>query len=151
MGFIENYKRLDNLCKQVLNSETGVTTYINRLEAIKDRGFLTEYKKLKTYRHIRNQIVHDNNVSEKNLCTKQDVVWLKQFHDRIINKTDPLELYRRKILGLKTNNNKSNYRNSRNSKKKTKRKALNILKSIVLLILLVCIGLLFYFVMNFMM
>ena len=35
MSFLEEYKRLDNLCKDMFSTSTGITTYIEELEKIK--------------------------------------------------------------------------------------------------------------------
>lgn len=98
MSFIESYKRLDNLCKDLFMSETGVTTYIYNMEYIMYPRFQiinwdSDYKKLKQYRYIRNQIVHENSANEANLCNENDLQWIEQFYQRIIHRTDPLALY----------------------------------------------------------
>ncbi len=92
MGFIEQYKRLDNLCKDLLGSTTGVTTYIEHLERIRHLGNEEDFRKLKHYRYIRNQIVHENNCTEANMTSEEDVRWIVNFHSRILNQTDPLAL-----------------------------------------------------------
>jgi hypothetical protein len=98
MSFIESYKRLDNLCKDLLNSEKGITTYIENIEQIKYTRYYTsnfdcDYKMLKHYRYIRNQIVHDNDATEDNMCDENDIIWIEQFYKNILNQTDPLSLY----------------------------------------------------------
>ncbi len=98
MRYIESYKRLDNLCRDIFQSETGVTTYISNLEEIRLSRFKpinvdSDYKKLKQYRYIRNQIVHENNVDEADLCDEQDISWIEQFYQRILHQTDPISLY----------------------------------------------------------
>jgi hypothetical protein len=102
MGFIESYKRLDNLCKDLFKSETGVTTYINNMEYLTNARYQignwdSDYKQLKHFRYIRNQIVHENNVTEGNICNKNDILWIEQFHQRILQRTDPLALYHKAV------------------------------------------------------
>lgn len=102
MSFIESYKRLDNLCKDIFQSEVGITTYIYNLESIRNTAHKvvnldSDCRKLKHYRYIRNQIVHDNNANEANMCDENDTFWLKQFHQRILNQTDPIALYQKSI------------------------------------------------------
>lgn len=106
MSFIESYKRLDNLCKDIFTSETGVTTYITNMESLMYNRFQitnwdSDYKKLKHYRYIRNQIVHENNVDEGNICNADDLYWVEQFYQRIINQTDPLTLYQKALYASK--------------------------------------------------
>jgi hypothetical protein len=51
-------------------------------------------KNLKHYRWVRNQISHEPECTEQNMCDPEDELWLKEFYDRIMNQTDPLALYR---------------------------------------------------------
>jgi hypothetical protein len=61
----------------------------------------SDYKKLKHYRYIRNQIVHENNVNESSICDEDDLQWVEQFYQRIINQTDPLTLYKKAMSASK--------------------------------------------------
>lgn len=96
--FLQKYKELDNLCKDLLNSEKGVSSYIESMEQCaysrKIVGWEDDYRNLKKYRYMRNRIVHENNVDEETLCSETDEMWLEQFHERIINCEDPLALHR---------------------------------------------------------
>ncbi len=99
MSFIQAYKELDNLCKDLLGSDTGITTYLEEMEKIgysryKTMSWDSDYKNLKKYRHMRNTIVHDNLINEANACTPEDELWIRQFHQRILNQQDPLALHR---------------------------------------------------------
>ena len=103
MSFIESYKRLDNLCKDLFMSETGVSTYICNMENLMYNHFLItnwddDYKKLKHYLYIRNQIVHDNNVNERTICDENDLQWIQNFYQRILNRTDPLALHQKALI-----------------------------------------------------
>ncbi|WP_291764981.1 DUF6548 family protein [Blautia sp.] len=99
MGFMESYKHLDNLCKDM--NGIGVTGYIKDMEQEKNGDFYVaiwkeDYRKLKHYRYIRNQIAHENDVNENNLCSDGDTAWLDSFYQRILAQTDPLALYYKK-------------------------------------------------------
>ncbi len=100
MSFLQSYKRLDNLCKDIFSSESGVTSYIESMESIpagayKISGWHDDYLQLKHYRYVRNRIVHDNYADEDTLCNEGDVEWLETFCQRIMNSQDPLALYRK--------------------------------------------------------
>lgn len=100
MQFLAAYKKLDNLCKELLKSETGVTSYINSMEQLRDRlgqntPWEADYRKLKRYRYIRNKIVHEDDASEETLTNAADTQWLKQFYQRILDGTDPLAQYKK--------------------------------------------------------
>lgn len=99
--FLQNYKRLDNLCKDIFQKERGISSYIEEMERCgylskEIAGWKNDYKNLKKYRFMRNRIVHENNVDETTLCTDADEMWLERFYERIIQRNDPLALYRQK-------------------------------------------------------
>ena len=95
MGFLEAYKYLDNLCKDM--NGIGVTGYIRDMEQESNGDFYVggwkkDYLQLKHYRYIRNQIVHENYANESNMCSDKDTAWLDEFYQRIMRQTDPLAL-----------------------------------------------------------
>ena len=104
MGFLESYKRLERLCRDVMADDRLVSAYIDEMVRLTDgsrrvRGWDRDLKQLKHYRWVRNQIVHDPDCSEENMCGPEDVRWIEDFHARIMNQTDPLTLYRRVTQG----------------------------------------------------
>ena len=98
MGFLSAYKHLEKLCKDVMGNERGVSAYIEEMER-KSLGYRyvsgweSDLKKLKHYRWVRNQIVHDPDYEEEDLTAQEDVWWLEDFYDRIMDRTDPLALF----------------------------------------------------------
>ncbi len=98
MSFMDSYKRLDNLCKTFAEYPKGISSYIEEMERsnqvrYQNSGWTSDYSRLKEYRHIRNQIAHDNGIFEDEMCDISDDEWLRDFHARILNQTDPLALY----------------------------------------------------------
>ena len=97
--FLEEYKILDESCKVLLESDVGVTEYINIMKEVPEKysvqinGWTDDFKKLKRSRAIRNKIVHEVGKCEENLSTLLDVDWLKNFYCRIKEEQDPLSLY----------------------------------------------------------
>lgn len=96
MGFLNSYKRLDNLCRDM--NGIGITGYIKDMEnsargTYSVPGWREDYLQLKQYRHIRNRIVHENDIDETDLCSAQDTAWLEAFYQRILTQKDPLALY----------------------------------------------------------
>lgn len=94
---MNSYKRLDNLCKD-MNSK-GVSGYLEDMERNPNGNYFiadwkNDYKTLKHYRYIRNKIAHDNYAEEANMCSEEDTVWIENFYRRILNRSDPLALYR---------------------------------------------------------
>lgn len=94
-NFFDEYKSLDRLCKDILESENGVTEYIERMER-EERGKMIvadwerDYKKLKSMRYLRNRIAHEDGINESDVCSPSDTSWVMQFQDRIMAEDDPL-------------------------------------------------------------
>lgn len=96
MGFMQSYKRLDNLCRDM--NGVGVTGYLQDMDsAPKGRarvpGWDDDRRQLKYYRHLRNRIAHENDACEEDLCSPADAAWLEDFCRRILERTDPLAMY----------------------------------------------------------
>ena len=94
-NFFDEYKSLDRLCKDILESENGVTEYIERMER-EERGKMIvadwdrDYKKLKSMRYLRNRIAHEDGINESDVCSPSDTSWVMQFQDSIMAEEDPL-------------------------------------------------------------
>ena len=91
--FLNSYKKLDNLCKQILSSDTGISSYISEMEDERSgkyviQGWDTDFRKLKELRHLRNQLVHDTSFSS-GMISEADIEWLDDFYSRILNLKDP--------------------------------------------------------------
>ena len=98
MGFIDSYKHLEKLCGEVLNDDRRVSAYIDEMLRTPRgshyvRSWNEDLKKLKHYRWIRNQISHEPDCTEQNMCNPEDELWLENFYSRIMNQSDPLSLY----------------------------------------------------------
>ncbi len=110
LEFFETYKELDELCKQLLSSEKGVSSYIDEMtnemqESRAITGWNKDYQQLKHMRWIRNQLAHETNAFQKEFVTIADIEWIKAFHHRILECTDPLALLRQsKSMTHKRNN-----------------------------------------------
>ena len=146
MGFLESYKRLDNICKDIFESQKGITTYIETMEGIYNGKYYVsswedDYKQLKHYRYIRNQIAHENNINEQNMCNEYDTQWIEQFINRIMQISDPLTLYNNNITAVQKEQKASqkNVENNRvatpknNSKKKAGCLSVVIVSIVILL------------------
>ncbi len=98
MGFIESYKHLEKLCGEILNDDRRISAYIDEMintprGSYLVRGWDDDLKQLKHYRWVRNQIAHEPDCTEQNMCEPYDTVWLDDFYSRIMDQTDPLALY----------------------------------------------------------
>ena len=100
MEFINSYKRLEKLCNEIYDSNHGISAYIDDMARLTSASFYVfnwndDLKQLKHYRWIRNQIAHDPNCTEENMCEYGDAKWIDDFYDRIMNQSDPLAMYRK--------------------------------------------------------
>lgn len=134
--FLEEYKRLDRLCQDMLSTLQGVSEYINRMELLFEQGeeFVDEctinYKMLKHLRWLRNRIVH---CVEETECSLKEIEMITNFYHQILIQQDPLALLykiNQKIYKNKTTNQEKN-KNIDNSSKIT------MLITIVLIIIFV--------------
>lgn len=97
LEFLEAYKSLDELCKQTLSSDKGISKYIDEMN-YESQGHMKvvcwekDYKQLKKMRWIRNRLVHETNSFQENIITPEDIEWLKNFRTRIMECTDPFSL-----------------------------------------------------------
>ena len=79
MGFIESYKHLEKLCGEVLNDDRRISAYIDEMintprGCYLVRGWDDDLKQLKHYRWVRNQIAHEPDCTEQNMCEPCDTV-----------------------------------------------------------------------------
>lgn len=97
LEFLEAYKSLDELCKQILSSDKGVSEYIDEMK-YENQGYQMvpdwerDYKQLKKMRAIRNRLVHEPHSFEDNPVNAEDIEWLKIFYRRIMECTDSFSL-----------------------------------------------------------
>lgn len=144
MEFMNAYKHLEKLCGDILNDERRISAYIDEMAKISDgstkvHNWDNDLKKLKHYRWIRNQIIHEPDCQEENICHPDDVAWLNNFYSRIMNQTDPLALYLKssKVNPLTKTQKESNYSPQRKKiHHKTKRSANFTLFFIILIVLI---------------
>lgn len=99
--FLEEYKQLDKLCSELFDGQPGVTSYINEMKgtdwsnAREVLNWKTDLNNLIRLRHIRNHLAHTEGAFEENLCTGEDVKWVKDFRNRIFKQIDPLASLRK--------------------------------------------------------
>ena len=93
IGFFEEYKSVDNICRDMYQAQQGVSEYISQMEAMDLQGsrrvinWNEKYKKLKHLRWLRNQIAHENSAPD---LMENDLIELENFHKQLLNQKDPL-------------------------------------------------------------
>ena len=99
--FLEEYKHLDRLCRDLLGSAEGVSEYIRQMDMTPqwDRRYAVnwelDYRQLKRLRAVRNRLVHDDDIRYADRCTEEDLAWVKAFCSRILNENDPFCVVRK--------------------------------------------------------
>lgn len=94
--FQEEYKELDSLCRDIFSGGEGISQYIRRMESVlgQEYRFMStweyDYKQLKHMRWLRNRLAHEVGTLDSDLCTKDDIAWLENFHKKILEGNDPL-------------------------------------------------------------
>ena len=95
MRFLDEYKRLDRICADMYSCRNGVSEYLTQMEQTTDRdqnliaSWDSDYRTLKRLRWLRNCITHDTASTE---CSENDLENLLSFHNRILNRQDPLSV-----------------------------------------------------------
>lgn len=100
MSFMESYKRLEKLCGDLISEEKPVQAYIDKMYNTPRgwdliRGWDDDLKHLKRCKRLRNLIAHEPDCTEENTVRQQDIEWLENFYNRLLNGTDPLSLYKK--------------------------------------------------------
>lgn len=114
LEFLEEYKSLDELCKQILSSDRGISTYIDEMDQ-ESQGYIKvdcwekDYKRLKKMRYIRNQLVHETNSFQDDLVNIEDIEWIKTFRSRIMECKDPFSLLYQSRSTKRETVNEGNY------------------------------------------
>ena len=96
LQFLEEYKRLDSLCKDVFSSVDGVSEYIRQMESRvwQDGRYVcswdTDYRNLKHARWVRNKLVHEAGSFDLDICSVEEVSFVQDFYLRVVNVQDPL-------------------------------------------------------------
>lgn len=96
--FLEEYKKLEKICNEMYGTHNGVTCYIDDMKAVSHINYRnipnweTDLSYLRKMRHFRNRLVHEAGSFDENICTQDNVEWVRFFHKRILNQSDPLAL-----------------------------------------------------------
>ena len=103
--FFDEFKALDNLCRDIygesIDKKLGVTLYLEDMDkkayqgASRIPGWTSDYRLLKNARNIRNELAHSRNSITVDICSEEDIDFVRSFRARILNQTDPIALLRK--------------------------------------------------------
>ena len=104
--FFEEFKSLDNLCRDIygksIDNKLGVTMYLEDMDrkayqgSFMVSGWTSDYRSLKSARNMRNELAHSTNSFEADICSQEDIDFVRSFRTRILRQTDPLALLAKK-------------------------------------------------------
>ena len=63
--------------------------------AFKVSGWTSDYNYLKSVRNIRNELAHSRNSMTVDICSQEDIDFVRSFRTRILNQTDPIAMLRK--------------------------------------------------------
>ena len=100
--FFDEYKNLDNICRDIYgrsaDNKLGVTLYLEDMDKNYSIGYFRihnweyDYRKLKKIRNLRNELAHSSHSFNLQLCTQDDVYYIKNFKQKILTQSDPISL-----------------------------------------------------------
>lgn len=96
--FLEEFKHLDKLCRELYQSGNGVTAYIDDMKqvSVMESQYIDNWnrdlQRLTVYRNLRNRLTHECDTLTTDLCDQSDIAWISAFFDRILQRTDPMAL-----------------------------------------------------------
>lgn len=103
--FFDEFKALDNLCRDIYGrsaeNKLGVTLYLEDMDknayrgAFSVFGWSSDYNRLKSARHIRNELAHSRNSMTVDICSQEDIDFVRSFRAKILNQTDPIAMLRK--------------------------------------------------------
>ena len=103
--FFDEFKALDNLCRDIygesVDNKLGVTLYLEDMDrtayqgSFKVSGWASDYDRLKSARNLRNELAHSRNSMAVDICSRDDIDFVRSFRERILNQTDPIAMLRK--------------------------------------------------------
>ncbi len=109
--FWEEYIQVDKLCKDMLCSDKGISTYIEIMDdtPIEYRRYADNYddvyKHLKHLRWKRNQLAHEKENFNEPFATQEDIDYIVWFKGQIMAITDPLAVIKAQVRKLEQDRN----------------------------------------------
>lgn len=111
--FFDEFRKVESILNERFDCKSGVSEYINRMTEKQSSGekkvptWKDDFKTLKHLRWVRNQIAHNSDAED--ICKKEDLKDIKEFHKTLDLGKDPLSLIARKKKAVKQGSKKPLY------------------------------------------
>ena len=123
--FFEEFRSLDNLCRDIygesFDNRLGVTLYLEDMDRKSAQGsrviaeWEADYHQLKSARNLRNELAHSRNSFPGDICSEEDIDFIRSFKMKILNQTDPIALLRKQTITIRSSDysqsNQSTHKN----------------------------------------
>lgn len=96
--FFEEFTKLDRICVSVYQAEGGTLGYLEQMRSVSgvyaDRvpHWIEELEQLHRYRTVYQALAQSTEAFDEALCRQEDVDWIRDFGNRIMERRDPLAL-----------------------------------------------------------
>lgn len=105
-SFLEEFKSLDQLFRDMYQTDRGVTSYIDEMRQVPQAesrsisNWEWDLRHLVELRHLRNRLSHEIGTLNEEQCSMDEINWLRSFHQRVLTQSDPLaQLYVKRSEG----------------------------------------------------
>ena len=88
--FYEEFTRLDHTCAEIYQLENGVGTYLAEMDAVP--GWIENMEQLYRLFMLRKALAQSPEAFMETICAPEDVDWLRDFRQLIMDRKDPLAL-----------------------------------------------------------
>lgn len=96
--FYEEFSRLDHLCSEIYQLDNGVGAYLAEMDAVSSAyaeavpGWIENMEQLYRMFMLRKALAQSAEAFQETICAQEDVDWLHQFGQLIMDRKDPLAL-----------------------------------------------------------
>jgi len=100
--FFEEFTKLDKTCVSVYQAEGGTIGYLEQMGGVSAVGadlvphWVEDMEQLHRYRTVYQALAQSADAFCECLCTREDVQWIVEFRNKIMERKDPLALLQMK-------------------------------------------------------
>lgn len=96
--FFEEFTKLDKICVSVYQAEGGTAGYLEQMRSVSGSyavgvpNWMIELERLHRYRTLYQSLAQSPAAFDEALCNQEDVDWIREFGNRIMERRDPLAM-----------------------------------------------------------